>query len=577
MYIVPTGQLKILRNVPVDADYQNTIYFGKGENTRQASVFSNFAKFTIDDHSYQRVTVNKIRVGINSERLYDCNYLMFQNSTGFGSYMWFYAFIDSITYINNTVSEIEYTIDSLQTYLTYIDFNMCFVERQHTPTDNIGDNIVPEGLELGEQVYNGYSANGDFSGTYSSGSELVTTYPIDATGGEYAYEPIVSAYVNRTMCIVVGLVVTQNSNGTIYDGTYGATILRAYPCTPGGITGVNTLVQQHYADPDSIQFMYMCPKFAIGLSTTIPNTGIAIPYGHSGKKQLYTAPALTGTETLDGYLPINKKMYTYPYNYLHIDNSNGSDLNLRYEYFGLQGEASEVGKPAISIGSNLTFPLQVILKPVNYKGCDAEEIETEVLSINEFPMCSWNVDTFKVWMAQNAVPILINGAAGVLSAGASLRRGMLFPRAYNDKIRNAEWSSRIGQDRSLIGTIAGALSDGYSAAIAADTVKGNFVTKGANFSLGRKHFYFGRVSVQHEYAKIIDDYFTRYGYAIKKLQVPNLNARPEFTYVKTIGCTINGSVPADDERNICNIMDNGITFWNNPANVGQYGLNNRPV
>ena len=87
MYIVPTGQLKILRNVPVDADYQNTIYFGSGENTRQASVFAGYAKFTFDDHSYQRVTVNKIRVGVNAERLYDCNYLMFQNSVGFGSYM----------------------------------------------------------------------------------------------------------------------------------------------------------------------------------------------------------------------------------------------------------------------------------------------------------------------------------------------------------------------------------------------------------------------------------------------------------------------------------------------------------
>ena len=571
MYIVPTGQLKILKNVPVDADYQNTIYFGKGENTRQAGVFSNFAKFTIDDHSYQRVTFNKIRVGINSERLYDCNYLMFQNSIGFGSYMWFYAFIDSITYINNTVSEIEYTIDSLQTYLTYIDFNMCFVERQHTPTDRIGDNIVPEGIELGEQVYNGYSANGDFSGTYSTDSGLVTTYPIDATGGEYVYEPIVSAYVNRTMCIVVGLVVTQNSNGTIYDGTYGATILRAYPCTPGGITGINTLVQQHYADPDSIQFMYMCPKFAIGLSTTIPNTGIAIPYGHSGKKQLYTAPALTGTETLDGYLPINKKMYTYPYNYLHIDNANGNNLNLRYEYFGLQGEASEVGKPAISIGSNLTFPLQIILKPVNYKGCDYEEVETEVLSINEYPMCSWNVDTYKVWQAQNTVPMIIQGVGAVANTAVGVASGLAIGTP-KDAVKSAQFGGL-----NLVNTITNILSEAYTASIAADMVKGNFTTKGANFSLGRKHFYFGRVSVQHEYAKMIDDYFTRYGYAIKKLQVPNLNARPEFTYVKTIGCTISGSVPADDERNICNIMDNGITFWNNPANVGQYGLNNRPV
>lgn len=570
MYIVPTGQLKILRNVPVDADYQNTLYFGKGENTRQASVFSDYAKFTIDDHSYQRVTYNTIRVGINAERLYDCNYLMFQNSVGFGSYMWFYAFIDSITYINNTVSEIKYTIDSLQTYLTYINFNLCFIERQHTPTDEVGDNIVPEGLELGEQVFNSYDGGSTVIGEDSGVSAEY------ATGGN-AREVVVgggAVWDLPQMCIIVSTVTTSSSSGTLYDGTFSGNSLTAYPCTPDGITAVQNFVKSHYADPDTITAMYMCPLYLTGLPSVADN-GTPLLYGARGSKEVFDVPALLGTETLDGYLPVNKKLYTYPYNYLHIDNANGSGLALRYEYF--EKDANLHYQPKVEIGGNVTYPIQLMAKPVGYKNSGAFSLKSEAISINEYPMCSWNVDTFKVWISQNAIPIIINGAAGVLSAGASLRRGMLQPRAYNDKIRNAEWASRIGQDRSLIGTIAGALSEGYSAAIAADTIKGNFTNKGANYSMGHQHFYFGRMSVQREYAKMIDDYFTRYGYAVKKLQVPNLNARPEFTYVKTIGCTINGSVPADDERNICNIMDSGITFWNNPTNVGQYGLNNRPV
>ena len=83
-------------------------------------------------------------------------------------------------------------------------------------------------------------------------------------------------------------------------------------------------------------------------------------------------------------------------------------------------------------------------------------------------------------------------------------------------------------------------------------------------------------SLIFEQAKMIDDYFTRFGYAIKKTQIPNRNARPHWTYVKTIGCVIEGSCPADVEATICSIYDNGITFWNNPDEIGDYSLDNSP-
>lgn len=560
MYILPTGQLKILRNVPVDADYQNTLYFGRGENTRQASVFAGYAKFTIDDHSYQRVKLGVIRVGINAERLYDCNYLMFQNSAGFGSYMWFYAFITKITYINNTVSEVEYAIDSLQTYLTYIDFNMCFIERQHTPTDNIGDNITPESLELGEQVFNNYGLGFDFHD--SNGDP-----PYVATGGVY-----LTQNTNVDMCVVVSMVDTNSSSANLVDGVFSGTSLVAFPCTPNGINNLVTLVTQHYQDPDTIQAMYMCPRRAVSASL-LPDSGYIVPYGSKGFHSTFSGVPLAGNETLDGYLPINKKLYTYPYNYLHIDNANGSSLALRYEYFT---KSNNVKTPKVAIGCNLTYPVQVILNPIDYKG-SADVLQTETLTINGYPMCSWNVDTFKAWVAQNAVPMVIQAAGGALQS--AIRGRIIQPHLENyTPMRQEEtFLGRTGAVKSLIGSVTGALSEGYSAAIASDMVKGNFTNKGANFALGEMHFHFGRVSVQAEYAKMIDDYFTRYGYAIKKLQYPNLNARPEFTYIKTIGCTINGSVPSDDEIAICSIMDNGITFWNNPANVGQYAINNVPV
>ena len=74
-----------------------------------------------------------------------------------------------------------------------------------------------------------------------------------------------------------------------------------------------------------------------------------------------------------------------------------------------------------------------------------------------------------------------------------------------------------------------------------------------------------------------DNFFTRYGYATKKLKIPNRSSRPHWNYVKTVNCTITGSIPTDAARNICSIYDNGITFWKHGSEVGNYSLDNSPT
>ena len=106
--------------------------------------------------------------------------------------------------------------------------------------------------------------------------------------------------------------------------------------------------------------------------------------------------------------------------------------------------------------------------------------------------------------------------------------------------------------------------------------KGTFNNGGANVALGKQQFYGGRCSVNRVQAKIIDDFFSLYGYAIKQVVKPNRSARPHWNYVKTVGCVCTGSVPSDDMNKICSIYDHGITFWNNGNEIGQYSLDNSP-
>ena len=159
MYIEPNTVIKILKDCPLDNSYDHTIFFTSA--SAQVSFFSEHTKYTLDKQSYQRVKRGYMRVSIQAENLYDCNYLMFQN-TSFGT-KWFYAFIKSVEYVNNVTSEIEFEIDVMQTWLFDYTFKKSFVEREHATNDAIGANTVPERLELGDYV------SDDFDGTAKLG------------------------------------------------------------------------------------------------------------------------------------------------------------------------------------------------------------------------------------------------------------------------------------------------------------------------------------------------------------------------------------------------------------------------
>ena len=96
MVIEPNTTIRVLHDVPLDNTYNDTIYFSS--LSAQLSFFNSKTKFSLNDYTYQR-NDEALMIGINSEKLYDCNYIMYQN-TAFGN-KWFYAFITSVTYVNN--------------------------------------------------------------------------------------------------------------------------------------------------------------------------------------------------------------------------------------------------------------------------------------------------------------------------------------------------------------------------------------------------------------------------------------------------------------------------------------------
>lgn len=148
MVIAPNTDIILLRNVPLDNTYTDTLYFSNA--TEQFNHFYNtstYAKKVFGNNTYQRVNSGVMRIEVSADEIYNYNYLMFRN-TNYGS-KWFYAFITGVEYVNNAIAEIRYEIDVMQTYFFDYELEQCYVDRETSATDNVGENILDEPVELG--------------------------------------------------------------------------------------------------------------------------------------------------------------------------------------------------------------------------------------------------------------------------------------------------------------------------------------------------------------------------------------------------------------------------------------------
>ena len=86
---------------------------------------------------------------------------------------------------------------------------------------------------------------------------------------------------------------------------------------------------------------------------------------------------------------------------------------------------------------------------------------------------------------------------------------------------------------------------------------------------------FCRYNIKSQFAQRIDKYFDMFGYQTNTVKTPNINNRPKWNYVKTLGCNIEAHIPQNDLSEICSLFDNGVTLWHDTSNFLNYSANNR--
>lgn len=510
----PLTRLLILKDVPLDSSYTDTLDFSSA--SEQATYFMGKKKFDIQKMSPVRMQ-NNIRVPYTADQLYDCNYIMFQNANF--SNKWFYAFIKQINYVNVNMCSIDFELDVMQTWWFDWTQNPCYVEREHVNDDRIGVNLVSEGFNPESYVNNGEIESNYFMNTVVISHSKFLNFP-----------HIPTAYA-KTM------------NGVPNTIEYSAFDLG----TTGQSEGLTSFLDEITKEPESIVSSYVIPK-----DVRIQNTTI-------NANQSFRSTTIGINNSLDGYVPKNNKLFTYPYNLLYCTNQNGGSMEYRWEFFN---------DPNNCVFNHYCYPdstAEILLLPLNYANTGNTPNFNEGLVLDGFPQIGVSVDTYKAWVAQNITSLSISsgltavGGLGATIAGAVTANPLL----------------AMGGAMTTVGALGNVLGQNEKAKLqGSNTLNTNNGSVLA--SIGHFGFLWQRKSCTYDIAKSIDDYFSMYGYKISKTKIPNITGRKSWNYVKTVDCKLTGSVPFDDMKKIKSIFDKGITFWHGDF-VGDYSRDNSIV
>lgn len=546
MIVTPNTIVRLIKS-PIELDQKNQLTFDSRQ--AQENYFLSLPHIEETDFTFQRKD-NTIEYPtdntITFEDLLSYTYCMYKNQS-YGD-KWFYAFITNIEYLNDYCARISIETDVFQTWFFDTQILPSFVERCHVNDDTIGRHTLPEGLETGEFTINGiektnlcspYSChvmvtstinpktlNNDYSILYGNGQGV----------GYYLMGPINSAGFNPLTEFIYRL----SQNGQI-----------------DAITGI-FLVPDFLTNYNSIEWDYM--ETVGGLSNypfkKIDITSRAIP-------SFMTFNFDKNISTIDGYTPSNKKLFTAEFNYLLASNNNGMSAIYHYEDFLSNTNCTFDINGVISAGCSIR------IQPYSYKN-QSNPVNEYGLSFGKLPILNFLVDMYTNWLSLNSVNINgMNISTDALSIGSALLGSM------------SEFAKGLSGDASALSGIPSSFGSIASSIIAQQQhermvpqSRGSINSADLNFQNQNNEITFYKMSIKQEYAKIIDEFFDRYGYKVNRTEVPHITGRRNWNYVKTIDIKVKADIPQQDLQQFKNMFDDGLTLWHNPSTFMDYFQNN---
>lgn len=543
------GKIILCKGIKLDKEYTNVLSYT--ENQMLALCNDNSHKIA-EASDYTFIDRNrKIRVGFSYALCTQANYIAFQNPDY--SNKWFFAFIESIEFKGNANTEITFKIDSWSTWFDYWTKKTCLITRQHVNDDTIGLHTVPENLEVTEVIQEDYEEDSSYTSEFGY-------YVVIASG----WKPNDNSHGKAVPAD------GKNFNTiTVYNKQVFGNELFLFPITQlsdfinPGLFIQRTNSDGHVAD---IKDMFIVPNALIKVADLNNHTAYAtsnndFPFDFYTLSRSIDIENFTTTITkltsFTGITVKNNKCFCYPYNYLYVTNNNGNDNIYKYENFSTN-DCKFDNQLSIGIGCSGR------LVPKNYKGmttCDDESIP-----LGKYPTCGWSADSYTNWLSQQAVNFPTKLASSFMPS--------ISP--------NKETGGTSVDVASTVVNVASETANQIGAFYSASLLP-NIQSGGNNgnvmFGADKICFTFRKMRVKNEYMKRIDDYFTRFGYKLNELTLPNITGRTYWNYVEIapseeIGY---GDVPTNFMTEINNACRRGTTIWHNHANVGNYSLTNAIV
>lgn len=503
--ITPSSVVKFL-NVPFSTSQDNVLKFSNINS--QITYMESKEVYTLNGCTYIREGDGEyLRVNKVMDSLYNCNYVMFQN-TQFGD-KWFYAFIEKLKYKNGNVTDVLLKIDSYQTFQFEHSIQDTFIERQTQSVD----------------YYNTLAdtpSTGDLKSVWQYEKTLdgifVILFNSDPTKDDTS--------------------TSDNSFGLI--GNYSTSCYMALCTTASKMSDIVQAVSNK-GRADRIQACYFAPCF-IGLTgyelQAMPRGDLKMADEYIFLVHNLPLSLLTETLTLNiPYTPVFKKEISYPYAKLEIvDRITGRHIELDLSKF------ANPLQPQFKLLFNITNSVEYKIIPLNYNGIDYS-IENSLIiePSSEMPLFS---NAYAKYRKDNMGANLLTGVMATAGAVGSIMTG------------------NVAGAVSSFGSIASTINADSVARKQPNQMSG---TKGDAFEYLNysPSIYFRLKVMDNDHMKIARNFWSAYGYPERRISTFN-NTSNKFNFIKTVGANLLAdTIPNEYQKDLETMYDTGVTIWNN--------------
>ena len=577
---IPSGEIFLLKNVPLSASYEHTIDF-KDKN-EQYNYFTGFIKDSLSNYTYTRTDREYITLGLPLQYLDDINYLMFRSATGERLY---YAFVIGKRYVGPSTTDLIYSIDVMQTYQFDYEWRASYIKQAHVDRWTAEHKPIysktDEGLFYGTE----YSVESAYRIEQESDVRwfLVNIKQYRAAIDEEADGSLVidSSHLypaeNSFTCLLLPF--SKNS-----DPTEELLVTATINGEKTQICDYNLFSQkmQKSALGEYIQSIVMLPYCPYVSNVAISGGGniidVTLDGGAFGKATFegFDKPCViltTGLPTgdilataewdigLTDSLPTaeewaqikakprttprdkrwESKLLCSPYRYNLLTDWRSAPVVIKNEYL-----------PDTDLTIKYSFAL-TYLAPFRYWVKDYKrdpEGRNTCLSqpmALEMPVIS---DAYYSYMLQNKNTIQANLTNAIIgaatsAAGAAMNRNPLgvVSAALDVQAHIRNENAKQADLKTIPDTIINANDSIFNIIDNNDAIT----------------WYRMRICCENE--EIISNIFNMSGYTVNRVEIPNTRSRTRFNYIQTVGANIVGSFAQSDLLMIKEIYNKGITIW----------------